>query len=992
MNDEPLFPPYIPRDDEERQIRDELRRVREDGLSRVVLLYGAGGIGKTRLVRHLATASQPDSDVAWLDPVDVDDARYWLLSNLERRVIRQLDPDLRYFEPYLDYVRRLPGQTLARIDGDTVVSRLDAIKQVFASCYARFAQEAGKTMVIVFDTVEVIRGVPLLYTLTDWMKSLPATLFILSGRPMPSNQTGQDPVERELQEGQKKLPVTRIRLGEFGWYAALDFLRKSKATTGLSEDEIAKLALLTRGHPLWLAFTITYLVEVDVPEEAEHDLAELEREMPYDGKLSNKGSRWYQSYKRRLGTPYQQSDFEHETIRRLAVVRQSVNQPIWERLMADRAQRDGIASWSEEWEKLRQTPWIRTRSNNRYLTLHDAVAEELSLHIIPTQDPDGSWRRDLWNRAAAIYAELSDAPAKELEHEREQLDLRLQHLDRRQRDVLEGRSRAGRTDADSASVIEEIADLDRRKRELDELGAISMHFELLANPEKGAERFRELFEQARRRRDALGQDRLALEMQQFLPSPLPPPIEDVVGQVVKSFREWLKEDGKSLYERIALDLAEYQIEIEQPQAANEILGSLPEQTSDPERRFRLNIAKGNALMRIPGQSEHAEPYFQTALELALSETSPDASLRQAQAYKELGFYNRQRGRWHLADDNYQQARDVISARLLISVTDEDRKEMASVQRNWAYVKGISGQYTTALHLIESAIKIYRFYGMRLDEAASLSVLGESHRYAYRFEHAWQSFAAAEQIFDSLRNRAWLGVIKQEQAICLAQAERDGVVLVLGKDMKEEAKRLIRQALDICQELNLRAYPSALNRAARILGPDDIEVGLRYAEEGIAWGERLSDAWKSTACLVEYVELCYQAWDRTHDERYRDGIRSYAERVEEATAKADFVDLRGKWNLMQGHLKIADWMSGADVSLLRNAVENYEIGFVLIAQTFAGSSSGFTLNREFERFRKLLLALPSEVRAEWLVEFRRYWSTQAQGDASTCLLARLEELY
>ena len=526
----------------------------------------------------------------------------------------------------------------------------------------------------------------------------------------------------------------------------------------------------------------------------------------------------------------------------------------------------------------------------------------------------------------------------------------------------------------------------------DELGAISLHYKLLANPEIGAKRFLELFEQARQRRDALGQDRLALEMQRFLPSALPPPIEDVVGQVVKAFREWLKEGGKDFYERIALELAEYQIGIEQPQAANEILGNLPEQTSDPERRFRLNVAKGNALMRTAGQSEHADPYFQTALELALSMTSPDAGLRQAQAYKELGFYNRQRGLWHLADDNYQRARDAISARLLTSVTEDDRKEMASVQRNWAYVKGISGQYTAALHLIDSAIKIYRSYGMRQEEAASLSILGESHRYAYRFDHAWQSFAAAEQIFDSLRNRTWLGVIKQEQAICLAQAERDGVVLIPGRDQNQEAKRLIRQALDICRELNLRAYPSALNRAARIFGPDDIEVGLRYAEEGIDWGERLSDGWKSTACLVEYVELCYQAWNGTHDDKYRDLIRSHADQVEEATDKTDFVDLRGKWNLLQGHLKVADWTTGADVSVLRSAVENYKIGFVLIAQTFAGSSSGFTLNREFERFRKLLLALPPEVGAEWLVEFRRYWSTEAQDDASTYLLARLEELY
>lgn len=137
-------------------------------------------------------------------------------------------------------------------------------------------------------------------------------------------------------------------------------------------------------------------------------------------------------------------------------------------------------------------------------------------------------------------------------------------------------------------------------------------------------------------------------------------------------------------------------------------------------------------------------------------------------------------------------------------------------------------------------------------------------------------------------------------------------------------------------------------------------------------------------------MCYQGWSQTHEERYRAELRGYAEQVESATAVTDFADLRGKWNLLQGHLAIEDWLTSEDESLLDIAVENYKIGFVLIAQTFAGSSSGFTLNREFERFRRLLVKLPADIQAEWLTEFRRHWSSP--GDASTYLLARLEELY
>ena len=77
-----------------------------DGDSRAVLLRGAGGIGKTSIVRHLALVS-PDPATDWVRPIDADDPEVWLLSNLERRIVRQIDPGGRYFGPYLEHLSRL---------------------------------------------------------------------------------------------------------------------------------------------------------------------------------------------------------------------------------------------------------------------------------------------------------------------------------------------------------------------------------------------------------------------------------------------------------------------------------------------------------------------------------------------------------------------------------------------------------------------------------------------------------------------------------------------------------------------------------------------------------------------------------------------------------------------------------------------------------------------------------------------------------------------
>jgi hypothetical protein len=356
----------------------------------------------------------------------------------------------------------------------------------------------------------------------------------------------------------------------------------------------------------------------------------------------------------------------------------------------------------------------------------------------------------------------------------------------------------------------------------------------------------------------------------------------------------------------------------------------------------------------------------------------------------VGFYYRQRGRWRLATESYSNAFNLISAQLDTSNTEDYREEMASIERNWAYVNGISGNSGEATNLIESAIMIYRNLGLLNSVAAALSVQGEVYRYGWQFTLAWRSFAESEHIFDDLHNQAWLGIVRQEQAICLLQAHRKGIELVPGIDPKSEAKRLIEEALTICREQNLRAYPSALNRAARIFGEDDIDVGLMYAKQGIDWAFRLSDGWKWTACLVEYVDLNYRGWVDTGAESYRQAIRDYEAQVEQATAQTDFFDLRGKWNILEGHLKIQDWKSSQDEMLLAEARENYKTGFALMADTFVGSSSAFTIGREFERFIDLFRELPGEVRASWITEFRRAW--RMSGTGSTVLLARLEELY
>jgi tetratricopeptide (TPR) repeat protein len=292
--------------------------------------------------------------------------------------------------------------------------------------------------------------------------------------------------------------------------------------------------------------------------------------------------------------------------------------------------------------------------------------------------------------------------------------------------------------------------------------------------------------------------------------------------------------------------------------------------------------------------------------------------------------------------------------------------------------------------VESAISVRHRLKNYQQEGNSWSVCGEVYRYGRRFERAWEAYAQAEQIFQGLRSWAWLGLIYQEQAICLFQADAEGIILTPGSDPVEVAKQRITQSLDLCRDLAIRNYPSALNRAGRIFGAEDVGAGLAYLDQGARVARTLLDGWFWFANLIEHAELCYRAWVATGQSTYRTKIAEKSAAVHEAMGQLEFPDLKGRWRLLQGHLDVHDSRQPGNSERLASALEHYKNGFLLLAQGYVGSSGAAAIAGEFKIFKELVWGLPDETRALWQEEFRRAWTGDTPG--STLLLARLEELY
>jgi tetratricopeptide (TPR) repeat protein len=966
---------HIPRK-EEQQVRDELDLVRDRGRSRTVLLYGQGGVGKTQLLRELVRTGDDDAATVWVDPIDVDDSEYWLLSNLERKVVEQLDPGGVHFGSYLQYLSELPRYERPDIGYESVVSHLNRIKRVFTQCYHQYVKDGDRTVVISFDTIEAIRGMALMMTLTQWIKALPNTLFILAGRPLSPGTGPRDLLEIELDDPHQRMPTRLVRLGGFDHDAAMRFFATNQVSSELSDEEQDKLAHLTLGHPLWAALTLNYLRTLGIPDEANQPAGVIRRLLPFDGTTAVDGARLVESFKRRLVTPYRSADFWHEATKRLAVVRKNVNCEIWRELMADRSLPDGVADWDAAWQQLLSIPWIRPRANRRFVTLHDAFADELAQRVIPLHDQDRRWRQDLWRRTIGIYERLISNQTVEVGRERDAIEERF-------------RTQADHDGPDEQEMafIAEVGRHTAAKRDLDQLRTAHLYYQLLLDPADGGAAFQVLFDQARDSSDILFQTLIALEVQRLLPGPNSAPfVDEAISGVVDELRFWLKNEGREIFVEIGIRLANYLLATERPEQAIATLASVPEEAAGLIHNYRIHNLRGNAHMRMPGQMAAAERYFQDALTVAEGLDAGQRYKYVAEAHKELGYYYRNKGLWGEADEAYRRANNAIWASLSSSSPAQDQGEMASIRTNWAYLKGLCGNRHEGLDLVHRAIQVRKQLNQRPGEASGWSVFGELQRFEGEYASAWDCYLHAEEIFSSLGSWSWLAQIQQQQAICAFQAAEAGIDLAEVPDPYDEAERRIQQALDLSHDQALRGYPAALNRAGRIFARRDIDRGIRYLETGVEQARQLSDGWFLLSNIVELAELSYEAWNRTGEQEHLKRITKYRQLARTAMGETSFPYLNGRWHLVQGYIAAQQAMAADDRRLLDNALPHFTMGFRSIAEGYHASHGTTRVSDQFAKFKELFQRLPSDVRSQWESSLRGSW-----GESIT-LQASLEELY
>jgi hypothetical protein len=858
-----------------------------------------------------------------------------------------------------------------QIGHETIVSHLRQRYNIFLQEYQKYVNKTGKTPIFILDTIETIRGTDFLFEIIQTIKHLPQTLFILAGRPP---RDGEETITRELRNPYNPIPYDFLEVSNLTKEEAIEYLKQSGVSGDISDDEIDNLAELTQGHPLWLALTVDYLFHEGMPEEAENmSLTKLaQSEINAKGKAEAIKARFIT----RILLHYGEDDFWNEAIRRLSIIRRRVNKDIWKDLMSDITLPDDIKDWDNAWKQLLSLPWVRPRINSKYVTLHDALAEELAWRIIPLRDKDRQWRNKLWNNAANIYGKLINEHYHEINKQREELD-----EDYKRKKLHEA----------GEELVHRSTELEAATRELHQLIVTYYYYQLLSNYETAANKLGAEFERITMRNDfRLGQ-LLWVEIQRFISDESAiDPLEPIAKPKIDEFKRWFSSQRDTRFNLFS-NIAQYLVIAGYHNRAEELSTELiKEFKGESAKEFRGFILRGNARMNISGQSKLAREDFECALKLTENTELKD---RAGEAHKEIGYYFRHMGHLDLADRAYRNA---------INSTN-DPIERASIQANWSYIKGLKGDYHKAVDFILTSLNVRRNRNMFREVAMALSVKGEIHRYMQEFEAAWASYKEAESIFERLGDWPWLGQIYQEQAICRFQQwglNKEEYKTEIG-GLFQEAQNLALRALDICNDWNRRALPSALNRAGRIFAIIDPERALDFLEDGRKRAEEVGDGWFLFANIIELAELSYREFVKSGDNEYRLRIESLVPDVAKVSSEYNFTDLRGRWELLRGHIVLKDGLNSSDESerqkCLNQALNRYMVGFPLIAKGFVGSHGLRALRKEFDNFNNLFFKLPHDIRLKWCNDLCLAWSTESMGyiddpDQADYLQSHMTDIY
>jgi tetratricopeptide (TPR) repeat protein len=879
--------------------------------SQVILIEGPGGIGKTMLLNECARQLMKR----------IKEEKYPLkcvgpldMDDTEYRVIENLQEKIREAVEIRQKETAVYPEIISAT-GDARAGRIEAYRSAQRNTLnfnEAYTRVTEKFRVVIFiDTLETVRDTFTWNSLLLLLKKLSHTLFVLAGRQPLLDQKNKF-------TNMPFIPpngVTSIRL--LGWpkAEARDFV-KQQTNSLLPEWQIENLLHLSRCRPLHLTLAIQFL------RWGKIDLLELENK-----EIQNK-------------LPLYSKDKDENQqpnilLENLKPVGKALFYDFERKILSQYSGPDSLA------ETIRRMAHVRRRLNQE-------MYEDLT-RVEPSIEAPAAWEALLnqpWvRRRAGEFVTLHDIVS-------EMINKHIWGL----RDPR-GLFRRSLSEQAVSIIGRQIKRFENQLRKLEEksrnntplfwkithtiwiLEAEQLFYQLDADLEKGYRNFIKKFDNPPPQNRASIQEMLLAEIDEYT---VKFPVEDARYYEVKlrAIRAAMEKDDAETIQKTIKQLKKYY--------------------TAPEQQYQLLRLTGNLNLRSLGRPGQALRYFRKTHKM--TQTHDSLEDKTGESLMEIGWASRHLGRWSDSAKSYEKAL------MQTDPMDPTKRQLISqIENNLAYVKALIGEHDIGEMLIENSLNYRREQNNPDMVGIALSTQGEVFRYQKKFFRASASYYEALEIFKETQNFAWLGQVHQQLAISLVQEDAE-------QNLKE-AIHNIEESLYLCQEYNLRAVPSALNRAGRIYAlAGEYFKAIDFFQRGITAAKSSGDYWFLAANFVERAELLYQRAESQaaiFDPRRIYLDQELIERMEKSTDYT-FQDLFGRWHLVQGHLAWRKGIKTGDRSHWRKALEKYKTGFALIAEGYFGSHGLSAIPAERDRLKAHILALPKEEGFHWCKELYTCW--------------------
>lgn len=792
---------------------------------KLVCLHGAGGIGKTAILRALKRKYEVHPSYLTTNVIDLVEARLSKLRSLRSHLADQLDPECEFFSDYYKAVNDYDYELRTSHDIEAIRDRHYRVEIEFLRA---FRAVAGDRHVIVFlDTMEAIT----LYE-REWkeynipfLSKLPMTSFIVAGREV--NQWR--PLLNQYLIGfyELALPISGLTRADADRY--FELAPVGRQITGTLRE---KIYLLTNGRPILIDLAIEW----------------LRRELPFKSlKLVSSDS-----LRSVLEAPEQQGttalqlhggqtvvletlihQFEYELIENILELPGRYKLPILAMACLHESADDwllkniidhfmpGSADGDTIVKELGEFTFIKTLPNKR-LMLHDEAQRMIREY-------------ELWGR----YDGTGEIRKELIQFLANQLGLRANEDEAQLVEILE-------SSGSSYAQIEQVG------QDLTRLRYQQLDFALQLDIEAGYQQFLSLFTGSR-------------HLRLFLLS------ESLIDVILK-YEKYLTSEQNSY---VQLVRAQYYFDSTAYERAEETIHNQLAKSDVPlSIKISLLSLRGNIETRRGRGVLQAQKFYEQALNLCRENNLKEL---QPKLLSELGYLQRSQGNLREAIRYYELARNM-------AVEIGDQAEEISILIRWSIVDSRVRSFPSAYEKLARVRKYLDSLSLPDRELVGryYSALGENLRYERRYNEAIEAYDNALQQFTDPKDQAWPGVILSQRGIAYLNQ------FIADPSKKEAAAYAhtdLLSARDKCKDANKNALPTVLHRLGRYYqAVKDYERAIRVYLDGAQLSRLQEDSEFVVEHLVSLSEVLSYKWRTSNDELLVKEIENHKREIDDLAKK------------------------------------------------------------------------------------------------------------